>query len=115
MRLDIIELQVHNWKRMVEWYEKELGFTVRFREDDHQFALLSKDDGAMLSLYGAEVISDAHFTPYMKVEDIKIEFSRLKNAGINIDEIEERHWGKRAKVTDPEGHVFYIYEERRTS
>lgn len=111
MKLDIIELQVKNWKSMVEWYEK-LGFTVRYREDEHKFALLSADDGAMLGLYGVESKTPSNFTPYIKVEGINKEVQELKNKGIAVDAMEERHWGKQALVTDPEGNTLYLYEEK---
>ncbi len=113
MKIDIIELQVNNWKSMVEWYEKSLGFTVRFLEDDHQFALLSGEVGAMLGLYGVEEKTYTSFIPYMRVEDVEVGVQKLKSMEVNVGAIEERHWGKRAKITDPEGNVFYLYEEKR--
>ena len=113
MRLDIIELQVNNWKSMVEWYKK-LGFTIKFREDDHQFALLSSDNGVMIGLYGAEPKISSNFIPYIKVEDIEVTVNQLKSKKIEVNAVEKRHWGKRAKIIDLERNTLYLYEEERS-
>lgn len=35
MELDVIEIKVKNWYKMVKWYMEVLGLEIVAKEDDH--------------------------------------------------------------------------------
>ena len=112
VRLEVVELQVKNWSEMLDWRVGKFGLKIIAREDDHQFALLAGDGGAMLGLFGENGKTEQKLTPYFKSENFEKTVAGLKSQYINVGAIEVRHWGKRAKVKDPEGNIIYLYEER---
>jgi catechol 2,3-dioxygenase-like lactoylglutathione lyase family enzyme len=51
MRLDIVSLQVRDWKAAVRWYTEVLGLAVGPYEEEHQFCMLKTREGdVMLAL-----------------------------------------------------------------
>ncbi|MBI2029248.1 VOC family protein [Candidatus Gottesmanbacteria bacterium] len=115
MKLDIIELNVKNWEAMIEWYVSNLNLKVVAREDDHKYALLAGSDGAMLGLFGVRNLlmrGSGGFIPYFRTEKLGDVVSNLKSKSVNIEDTQVQHWGEQAKVKDPEGNEFYLYEER---
>lgn len=53
------------------------------------------------------------FVPYFKVSNLKNKLLKLEENGVKVGKIEEKHWGKQAKILDPENNEYYIYEEIR--
>ncbi len=115
MKLDIIELQVKNWEEMVEWYSSILDLKVMVREDDHRFALLRGESGAMLGLFWVENPTQGsnRFILYFRTDNLENTVNDLKVKAVNIGKIQIQHWGKQAKIKDPEGNECYLYEETR--
>ncbi|MBI4215721.1 MAG: VOC family protein [Parcubacteria group bacterium] len=115
MKLDIVELNVKNWEEMVGWYISNLSLKIVAREDDHKFALLAGNDGAMLGLFEVRnpTQGSGGFTPYFRVEKLEDAVNNLKNKSVSVEEIQIRHWGKQVKVKDPQGNEFYLYEEKQ--
>ncbi|MBI2405419.1 VOC family protein [Candidatus Gottesmanbacteria bacterium] len=113
MKLDVIELHVNNWHKSLDWWVNKLGLKIIVQEDDHKFALLLGTGGAMVGLYGGKPTSKQRFVPHFKVVNLEETVEKLKHNAIHVDTIEIRHWGKQAKVTDPEENIFYLYQEER--
>lgn len=113
MKLDVVELRVKDWQKMLDFWKNQLGLSVVAREEDHNFVLLGGDNGAMIGLFEAIEANQQKFVPYFKVGDLEVMVADLKSKSIDIGEIQETHWGRQAKVVDPEGNEFYIYQEKR--
>lgn len=113
MKLDVVELHISDWKKSLDWWVNKLGLKIVVREDKDKFALLIGTDGAMVGLYGGQS-SDKHgFIPFFKVSDIEKEAVRLQRKSVHVDKVEQRHWGKQMKITDIEGNIFCLYQEKR--
>lgn len=114
MKLDVVELRVKNWFVSVTWYQEKLGLRIIAQEDDHQFALLVGEGGAKLGLIGTKQLpqGQSRATPYFITSQLEKVAAKLKQNGVDVGRIEKMHWGKQMKLTDPEGNVLYLYEEK---
>ncbi len=111
MQLNVIELQVKNWKKMLDWVVNKVGFKIIAKEDHDQFVLVQGAGGAMIGIWGVKKRSAQKFTPYIKVKDLEGIVSNLKKKSVKVGRIEKPHWGKKAKLTDPEGNVYFLSQE----
>lgn len=114
MKLEVVELRVKNWFTSVTWYHEKLGLRVIVQEDDHQFALLVGEGGAKLGLIGTMQLpqGQSRNTTYFTTSQLEKVAVKLKQNGVDVGRIEKKHWGKQVKLTDPEGNVLYLYEEK---
>lgn len=110
MKLDVVEVQVKDWKTSIAWWKK-FGLKLVVRENDDQLALLRSGGGSMIGLFGKGKPTKHGFTPYFRVHSINSTVVSLKKKGIIVGRIEKRHWGRQAKVTDPECRIMYVFEE----
>lgn len=105
MELDVIEIQVKDFQKSVEWY-KQL-FKVLHLEDN--FSML--DTGkATLALYKGEKNTT---TLYFRSKKLKDTHKILRDKGVSISDIEKVHWGQKFSFKDPEGNIHFVYSETK--
>lgn len=113
MKLDIIELRVKNWQKMLNWFTKTLGLSLVVKEDDDKFALVRDKEGLMIGLWMDKSKSKQRYVPYFKVNNLQHFINTLKTKSVIVGKIQKKHWGDQAKVVDPEGNELYVYQEKR--
>ena len=95
---------------MLDWYVEKLGLRVVAKEDDHKFALLAGDDASMIGILGTDDRAQK-LIPYFRTDNLDKVVVDLGAKSVTVGNVEVQHWGKQAKVTDPEGNDVYLYEE----
>ena len=86
MNLDVIELQVKDFKKAFEWYKKL--FKPLFKGKNNQKTL------------------------YFASRSLGKEHSTLKRKGVKVSSIAKVHWGRKFSFNDLEGNKHFVYEER---
>ncbi len=113
--LDIVTIQVRDWKPAVRWYTETLGFEVVVSEEDDQFCLLTT--GAALLGLAADhpeqsmSTSENRVAPGFKTVDLDATLARLRGEGVTVDPIiDGAGEGYRlARIWDPEGNRLHVY------
>ena len=124
MKLFQVNLLVEDFSAMVAFYRDQLGFRtldidpgppaepmVNWASFDTGHAILELFD---VGTYGDRAqLADSNRVAVQLcflVDDIDAEHARLRNVGIELDDILEEEWGKFAGFLDPEGNRLQIYE-----
>ncbi len=113
MKLDIIELRVKNWQKMLDWFTNTLGLTLVVKEDDDKFALVGDKKGLMIGIWMDKSKSKQRYVPYFKVDNLQHYINKLKNKSVKVGKIQKKHWDEQAKVIDPEDNELCVYQEKR--
>lgn len=103
MELNVVEIQVKNFEKSVEWY-KQL-FKLVHKEEE--FAMFNTGK-AILALWKGRKNKTAL---YFRTGNIKATHESLKNKGIKVSPVRKVHWGRKFYFSDPEGNKHFIYEE----
>ena len=113
--LDIVTIQVRDWKAAVQWYTKTLGFEVAVSEEDDQFCLLTTG-AALLGLAADHAeqsasTSENRVAPGFQVADLDATLARLRAEGVKVDPmIDGEGEGYRlARIWDPEDNRLHVY------
>jgi catechol 2,3-dioxygenase-like lactoylglutathione lyase family enzyme len=113
--LDLVTIQVRNWKAAVRWYTETLGFEVAVSEVDDQFCLLTTR-AAHLALAADHPEQSASTTenrvaPAFQVGDLDATLNRLRSEGVTIDPIIDggSEGYRLARIWDPEGNRLHLY------
>lgn len=109
----------------VAWIERVFGFEARMKIPGPDGAIvhgeLTWDDG--LIMIGTSVGSEKWSTPkrldgaitqslYVQVEDVDAHHTRVRDAGAQIlSEPTDAHGQRRYRVADPEGHVWWFFQD----
>lgn len=105
----MIVLSTHDLDSSIDFYAKTLGFSVKFRDDNH-FAML---DGGSVSV----ALATAEDHPFhgrvvvgVRTDDIEAAAKRMRDAGGHIirEPYDDAH-EQRAVVVDNEGNGFVLY------
>jgi predicted enzyme related to lactoylglutathione lyase len=111
-KLRTIAVRVNDMDNACRFYQKVLGFELRFRDGDRwaQF----EAGGAGIALAGKdEQPGDNSVALNIKVEDMDAAIARLRESGVAI--VEGPTVGPhevRCALRDPDGHVLYLYTPR---
>lgn len=124
--LDMIGIISQNFKEMVNFYEKSLGFEVLIRMDEY---VEFKNEKVRLAISSAEVMQKTTglenfkekkrghaFELAFKVDeaqDVDEEIFKLRERGVKIvKDAENKEWGQRAAFfCDPDGNVHEIFAD----
>lgn len=113
LKIGVIEIQVKNFYKSVEFYKKKLQLKILAIEHDDKFAMF--DTGKVrLSLWEVKNIRKrpSNIKIYFPVKNIHKEVLLLKNKGVKFkSKIEKRHWGFRACFIDNEKNEHFLYQE----
>ncbi len=104
MNLDVVEIQVKNFKKSVEWYKKI--FKPLHIEDS--FAMFNTNK-ATLALYKGK---NHKTTLYFRSKKLEKDLFLMKKKGIRVSKIQRVHWGRKFSFVDLEGNKHFVYEER---
>jgi lactoylglutathione lyase len=126
MKLLQIRLVVKDFKKSVIFYRDMLEFTVRWYEEDMEYALfdIGETKIELLSRKAmAEVLGEANipieggtssnFILDFGVEDVDVSYNRLRKKGIEFitEPFDRKEWGARvAHFRDPDGNLIEIYK-----
>ncbi len=109
-------LYCNKWNETVAFYKTKLKLPVTVSFE--WFVEFRLNEGSRLSIANAERTSisssngNGH-TITMKVPDIKIIYSELKDAGLNPTEIKKHKWGAEVLyIYDPEGNMLEFWSDK---
>ena len=120
VRIDLVSLQVRDWRAAVRWYTEVLGLTVGPYEEEDQFCMLKTREGdVMLALasdhpeYSASQ-EENRCAPSFFVEHLDATLDELRKKGVRIDpKLDGDGDGYRlARIWDPEGNRISLFEYR---
>lgn len=103
MKLDVVEIQVKDFKKSVEWYKNLL----KLLHVEKDFAMFNSGK-ATLALYKGKKNC---INLYFRSKDLEKSYALMKKKGVNISRIIKVHWGRKFYFKDPEGNKHFIYEE----
>ena len=88
-QLDLVTIQVRDWKAAVRWYSETLGFEVEALEEDDQFCMLSTG-AAVLALAADHAeqsasVSENRVAPGFQVADLDATLKMLRRRGVKTD------------------------------
>jgi predicted enzyme related to lactoylglutathione lyase len=113
--LNIVTIQVGDWKGALRWYTEVLGLEVVVAEDADQFCLLSTG-AAMLALTVGhpayrEMQAENRLAPGFEVGDLDATLDRLRSAGVKVDAVidGDGEGYRLARIWDPEGNRLHLY------
>jgi catechol 2,3-dioxygenase-like lactoylglutathione lyase family enzyme len=113
--LNIVTIQVGDWKGAVTWYSEVLGLEVVASEEDDQFWMLSMG-AAMVSLAAdhperSGTTSENRLAPGFQISDFDTTLARLRSAGVRVDPVidGEGEAYRLARIWDPEGNRLHLY------
>jgi predicted enzyme related to lactoylglutathione lyase len=113
--LDIVTIQVRDWKAAVRWYTETLGFGVAVTDEDDQFCLLVTG-AALLGLASdhpeqSMSTTENRVAPGFKVADLDATLADLRAAGVKVDAVidGEGEGYRLARIWDPEGNRLHVY------
>lgn len=104
MNLDVIELQVKDFSKQLDWYRQL--FKPLHIEDN--FAMF-KSGSATLALFKGKKNQKVL---YFRSKSLEKAHSSLKKKGVKISPIEKVHWGRKFSFADSEGNKHFVYEEK---
>lgn len=126
MKLLQIRLVVKDFKKSVIFYRDMLEFTVRWYEEDMEYALFDIGETkiellsrkAMAEVLGEanipiEAGSSSNFILDFGVDDVDVSYNRLRKKGIEFitEPFDRKEWGARvAHFRDPDGNLIEIYK-----
>lgn len=126
MKLLQVRLVVKDFKKSVIFYRDMLEFTVRWYQEDMEYALfdIGETKIELLSRKAmAEVLGEANipieagnssnFILDFGVDDVDVSYNRLRKKGIEFltEPFDRKEWGARvAHFRDPDGNIIEIYK-----
>jgi predicted enzyme related to lactoylglutathione lyase len=118
-KLDHIKIAVSDWRASRDWYVNNFGFKIEFEVPDggpHKLGVAAVQDDAGLTIF-LEQVSEAAggcgCVFYFQVDDVDKEYRSLVSKGIRFVETPQKfYWGYGAELTDPDGHIIRIWDER---
>jgi lactoylglutathione lyase len=126
MKLQQVRLMVKDFKKSVIFYRDLLEFTVRWYQEDMEYALLDTGETriellsrkAMADVLGEKYIpasggNSASFILDFAVDDVDISYNRLRKKGIEFitEPFDRKEWGARvAHFRDPDDNIIEIYK-----
>ena len=113
MELNLIDLHVSDWERMVKWYQDVLGLTPITLQPEHRYGWL--DAGAVrLGINGTHepAQSEGRIGIEFEVKNMREEMARLEALGCEFFDVQndEEDGYRMASFRDPEGNRISIYE-----
>lgn len=111
--LNAIYLYVRDLDRSIDFYRGLLGIPIERHEGDADWAEATFPSGVRFALHRARpenVKGSGSVSIDLEVEDIDAAAERLREAGVEVNEIEREFWGSVFTVTDPDGYAIDIYQ-----
>jgi lactoylglutathione lyase len=126
MKLLQVRLVVKDFKKSVIFYRDMLEFTVRWYQEDMEYALFDIGETkiellsrkAMADVLGEaniplEAGGSSNFILDFGVDDVDVSYNRLRKKGIEFitEPFDRKEWGARvAHFRDPDGNIIEIYK-----
>lgn len=104
MNLDVVELQVKDFKKSLEFYKK----LFKPLHAEENFAMFGAGKATFALLKGKK----NQKTLYFRSKNLEKDHSILKKKGVKVSPIEQVHWGRKFSFTDLEGNKHFVYEEK---
>lgn len=117
--LDHVGIGVKDWRKSRDWYVKNLELKVEFEVPNGGNAKLgvaALQGDSDLTLFVEQVPGGLHachcvFT--VQVDDVEAVFAGLSAAGVKFSRPPQKlYWGYGAELTDPDGHVIRLWDEK---
>jgi predicted enzyme related to lactoylglutathione lyase len=116
LKLDSAILYTKDIKRIRDFYEKIIGLEFHY-QDEERFVSFHFANGVNLGIRLEKVDTRelaGYQTIFLKPEDIKSEFERLKKLDVVFEkEIQEFDWGIYFAVYDPDGNKVSFVESKK--
>jgi predicted enzyme related to lactoylglutathione lyase len=117
-RLDLVELNVSDWRASVDWYRRSFDLDVAYEDDQHQWCELSfAAAGPRFALRGgADPAPSKNVVLSVEVDGLDAAVETLKERGVELTSaIKEatRPTGQGyrwANLADPEGNLLRVFE-----
>ncbi|MBS3146643.1 VOC family protein [Candidatus Woesearchaeota archaeon] len=113
-KLDYIMLHVNNMEKSANFYHHILGFPVKFKSDG--WSELDTGTTTIALHFTKETVSPSKFMSFgFIVDNIQESFNKLVVSGAKLNRnIEEEGDGiLMASFQDPDGHVFWIAQQKK--
>lgn len=113
--IDMVVIYVRDWPQALTWYRDQVGLTIVYTEDDHNFAVLAlPEGGTVLHIVGdLERPGDGRnrCVPNLRVDDFDTTLNELRSRGVEVLKVQddEEDGYRLATVADPEGNELNLY------
>ena len=103
MELDVIEFQVKDFEKTVDWYKKL--FKILYLED--HFAMFDAGKASLAIDKGKENKAILYFNS----KNLETDRKELKEKGIAVSRIQKVGWGRKFFFTDPGGFKHFVCQK----
>ncbi len=107
-RIGNVFYRVEDMDAAVRFYTEVLGFGLKLRDGDHWAAF--DVGGATLAVEGGAPGGPGGATVSLRVDDLAAVVADLRSKGASVGDHETGPHERRAKLTDPAGNQFVLYE-----
>jgi lactoylglutathione lyase len=109
-RIDVVYLYVRDLERSIAFYRDLLGIPLA-REGD--WAEATFGDGVRFALHAApaeRVLGSGTLRVDFEVADVDAVATRLREAGVEVGEVERDDWGAACEFVDPDGYRLQLFQ-----
>lgn len=118
IKLDHITLSVKDWRVSRDWYMTKLGLKPEFEVPNGGRAglgvsALQDDSGLTLFLEQVATVPACGCVHTFQVSDVDAKYRELSASDVKfLCPPQKRYWGYGAELTDPNGHIIYLWDEK---
>lgn len=114
MELNLINLKVRDWDKMVRFYQEVMGLPPAYLEPEDKYGQLDAGNIRLSLSSGGElpVSGSSRLTIQFQVNDLLAEIIRLESLGCEFfdKQLDTGEAYRMAQFRDPEGNAIAIYE-----
>ena len=114
VKLDHLTIRVRDLRAARAWYTAHLGLRVEFEVPGRATVALQDDAGLTLFLDETrDGVAAACCVLTFQVDDVEAKHRELAAVGVAfVSPPAKRFWGYGAELTDPDGHLILLWDER---
>ena len=109
-RINVVYLYVRDLERSATFYRDVLGIPLA---GDEHWAEAAFPDGVRFALHATDAdveLGSGTIRIDFEVEDVDTAAARLREAGVEVGEVERDAWGAACEFVDPDGYRLHVFE-----
>jgi lactoylglutathione lyase len=110
-RINVVYLYVRDLERSLAFYRDVLGIPLA---GDEHWAEATTANGVRFALHATETeveLGSGTLRVDFEVADVDAAAARLREAGVEVGEIERDDWGAACEFVDPDGYRLHLFEQ----
>jgi catechol 2,3-dioxygenase-like lactoylglutathione lyase family enzyme len=109
-RINVVYLYVRDVTRSLAFYRDVLGIPL---EGDEHWAEAMLENGVRFALHATDSdrkLGSGTARIDFEVADVEAAAGRLREAGVEVGEVEREFWGAACEFVDPDGYRLHLFE-----